>query len=512
MKKSKLSGILILFLVCCTYVTKAQEQYSKNISIATVKSHIDTLASELMKGRDTGSEGQRMAAGYIAEIFQNSELEPINDIDFFSEFKLYSYKNGYSSMGEDPDTRWDCYYAGSRDVKDSLSIDMVFAGYGNETDLIGLNTEGKMITIIANNARDAIEKVNKIAKDNIPNYFLVALPSGGKKFRSEQMINFDSFFSLIVYGLFNAVQMKDSASFENFFSTYNLFKDLKIVSDKDVRVFFIHQDDLNKYFNKPTKELIKLSEMNNKSKRNLLADIQGMRETIKIDFAPELVVTQTENVLGYIEGTDNKDEFVVVCGHYDHVGVNYRGQINYGADDNASGTGAVLELAKQFSQAKKGGVQFKRSILFLAVSAEEKGLYGSQAFVDNPPVPLEKIKLVINLDMISRNRENDDKYNNTVYVAAWEGGKKYKRITKKENKNNTNLNVDFTPGLYHRMVWRYSSDHYPFIQKKVPALVFFTGLHPDYHTPRDTPDMINYDKYYRIVQLIFETTWEIANK
>jgi hypothetical protein len=505
-------SILSIILGIISIVANAQSQYTKNITIESVKSHIDTLASESMKGRDTGSEGQKMAAQYIAGIFEKSELKPVRDSDYFSQFKLYSYKNGYSTMGDNQETKWDCYYSGSRNIKDSISIELIFAGYGNESDLKGLNTDGKMITIIADNARAAIDKINKIAKIDTPNYFLVALPAGQKKFKSEEMINFDTFFSLIVYGLFNAEQMKDSASFAEFFNTYNLFNDLKIESDKDIRVFFIHQENLSRYFGKPSEELIELAKKNNESNQNTLSQVKGSIETMKIDFAPEKIVTQTENVLGFIEGSEKKDEFVIVCGHYDHVGENYRGQINYGADDNASGTGAVLELAKQFAQAKKDGIQFKRSILFLTVSAEEKGLYGSQAFVDNPPIPLKNVNLVINLDMIGRNRENDDKYNNTVFVAAWEGGKKYKRITKKENKNNTNLKVDFTPGLYHKMVWRYSSDHYPFVQKDVPALVFFTGLHPDYHTPRDTPDLINYDKYHRIVQLVFETTWEVVNK
>ena len=494
-------------------ISNAQLNYSKNITIESVKTHIDTLASASLKGRNTGEDGQKIAAQYISDIFRESNLKSIFPNSYYQRFKLYQFKNGQSTIQTYTNPFFPSVYFGSKDITDSVSLETVFAGFGTSKDLKNLDIQNKIITIISDDVKSSLDQIKQIAIPDKPNYFIVALPHGETKFIEDKIKEFDSFTKLYYFEYIAlGGSMMDSVGLDEFRNSYSIFRDLRISSNDDIRIFFIGQGWLIALFGKDADELIQISEENQVSTKNLLTEINGDEIFLQIDFSPKLESIATENVIGYIEGNELKDEFVIVGAHYDHVGVNSDSTINYGADDNASGTGAVLELVKQFAQAKKDGLKFKRSILFITYSAEEKGLFGSTAFVNNPPFPLEKIHLLINMDMIGRNQDNDENYNNTVYVGGWKGGAKYKKIAKQENKSYTNLKVDFTPGMYQRQLWRSSSDHYPFMEHDVPVLVFFTGLHPDYHTPQDTPDKINYEKYHRIVQLVFETTWEVANK
>ncbi|OFX88831.1 MAG: hypothetical protein A2W99_05020 [Bacteroidetes bacterium GWF2_33_16] len=501
---------IVLFVFSTT--VNAQSQYAKNITIESVKAHIDTLASESMKGRDTGSEGMEMAVQYISNIFNELELKSPFQDNYFQPFNLYKYKNGVSTIQNPSYLYFPSVYSGSKDVNDSIIIKPVFAGFGSPKDFENLDTKNKIITFIADDVKSALECINQNLKPNKPNYFIVALPSGKINFKDSEIQQLNSFIKLYVFDYYAQESMMDSIELQKFRNTYSVFTDLRINSDEDIRVFFITQNWLTALFGKDAKDLIRISKENQKSNKNLLNRITGFEIQLQIDFSPRLDTITTKNVVGYIEGSELKNEYVIVGAHYDHVGVNSDSTINYGADDNASGTGAVLELAKQFMQAKRDGVKFKRSILFVTFAAEEKGLFGSTVFNNNQPTQLGKIHLLINMDMIGRNNSNKEKYNNTIFVTGWKGGNKYKKIARQENRSNTNLRVDFTPGLKKRFTWKYSSDHYPFATKNIPVLVFFTGLHPDYHTPRDTPDKINYDKYHRIVKLIFETTWEVVNK
>ena len=218
----------------------------------------------------------------------------------------------------------------------------------------------------------------------------------------------------------------------------------------------------------------------------------------------------SENVIAYVEGTDKKEEAIVITAHYDHLGVR-RDEVYVGADDNASGTTAVMEMARTFQLAAENGIKPKRSILFALVSGEEMGLRGSDYLVRNCPVPLENVVLNVNLDMIGRNNKNKYRYNNTAYFLTNGKNKhKYNRIAKRFDKNNPNIELSKHPGFMKKLAWSFSSDHYRFRRRNIPVVVLFTGLHPDYHTPKDTPDKINYPKATQITRLTAQTIWEIA--
>src|SRR5690606_37847647 len=221
------------------------------------------------------------------------------------------------------------------------------------------------------------------------------------------------------------------------------------------------------------------------------------------------------NVLGLLEGSDLKDEIVVIVGHYDHDGILPDGTFFPGADDNGSGTVGVLELARVFTQAKKDGKGPRRSLLFIGLAAEEKGLLGSKFYVENPIFPLENTVACINMDMIGR---IDDKHlnGNHNYIHAIGLDKlssELKQITEAANNTYTQMELDYMyddPADPMRLYYR--SDHYNFAEKGIPSAFFFSGLHPHYHTPEDTVDKINFPMMVNWEKLVFHVAWEIDNR
>lgn len=221
----------------------------------------------------------------------------------------------------------------------------------------------------------------------------------------------------------------------------------------------------------------------------------------------------TMNVMGLIKGTEQPEEYVVLSAHYDHIGISSNGEINNGADDDGSGTAALLSIAKAFSEAKKDGHGPKKSILFLFVAGEEKGLLGSKYFTDYAPaIPLQKIMCDINIDMIGRKDTNhiSDEY---IYViGADKISSKLDAISKEVNKNTINYELDYTynnetdPNRFY-----YRSDHYNFAKNRIPVIFFFTGVHEDYHKPGDDIDKILFLKYSNITKFIFHLSSTLAD-
>ncbi|MGB7498311.1 MAG: M28 family metallopeptidase [Moheibacter sp.] len=221
----------------------------------------------------------------------------------------------------------------------------------------------------------------------------------------------------------------------------------------------------------------------------------------------------TENVMAFIEGSEKPDEILIISAHYDHEGIK-NGLIYFGADDDGSGTVAVMEIAKAFKLAEKDGYRPKRSILFLHVTGEEIGLLGSRFYTDKQPVfPLENTIADLNTDMIGRVDEAHRDNPNYVYLIGSDMlSTDLHNLSEEVNKKYIGLDLDYKfndvndPNQFY-----YRSDHYNFAKNNIPVIFYFNGVHQDYHKPTDTPDKINYDMLAKRSQLIFATAWELAN-
>jgi len=219
-----------------------------------------------------------------------------------------------------------------------------------------------------------------------------------------------------------------------------------------------------------------------------------------------------ENVLGYIEGTDLKEELIIITAHYDHLG-KHDSLIFNGADDDGSGTVAVLEIAEAFMLAKKAGSGPRRSVLIMPVSGEEKGLLGSKYYTDHPIYPLENTVANLNIDMIGRLDDWHDTANYVYLIGADRLSQELHDISEQVNKEHIGLNLDYKfneeddPNRYY-----YRSDHYNFAKHNIPVIFYFNGVHEDYHKVTDTVEKIDFEKIQTITRLVFLTAWELANR
>ncbi|MCW4470168.1 M28 family metallopeptidase [Flavobacterium sp. MFBS3-15] len=228
-------------------------------------------------------------------------------------------------------------------------------------------------------------------------------------------------------------------------------------------------------------------------------------------FSPKL--GDSENIWAYIEGTEKPDEVLVISAHYDHVGMK-NGEVYNGADDDGSGTVALLEIAQAFMKAKADGYGPKRSVLFLHVTGEEHGLHGSRYYSENPLFPIANTIADLNIDMIGRRDDNHKDNGNYVYVIGSDRlSTDLHNINEEANKKYTKLDLDYKyndrkdPNQFY-----FRSDHYNFAKKGIPIIFYFNGVHADYHKPGDTPDKIEYDLLAKRAQLAFVTAWELANR
>ena len=220
------------------------------------------------------------------------------------------------------------------------------------------------------------------------------------------------------------------------------------------------------------------------------------------------------NHLAFIKGTTKPDEYVVISAHLDHVGVRDDGEVFNGADDDGSGTVGVLEIAEAFNKAVEAGYRPQRSIVFLHVTGEEKGLYGSRYYAENPIFPIENTVADLNIDMIGRVDDAHKDNENYVYLIGSDKlSTQLDSISTAVNNKYMNIDLDYTyndendPNRFY-----YRSDHYNFAKQGVPIIFYFNGTHEDYHRVSDTPDKINYPMLAKRAQLVFLTAWEVANR
>ena len=265
-------------------------------------------------------------------------------------------------------------------------------------------------------------------------------------------------------------------------------------------------------------EILTISKENVNSTSNKISSAAkpmhfSVKTNVELNLKQGKEKVSAENVMAYIEGTDLKNEVLVLSAHYDHLGIQ-DGKVYNGADDDGSGTVAIMQLAKAFQEAKKQGKCPRRSMLFLNVSGEEKGLLGSEYYTEHPVFELSKTVCDLNIDMIGR---LDDKYKenpNYVYLIGSDKlSSQLHQISEQANKTYTHLKLDYTyndekdPNRFY-----YRSDHYNFAKNNVPVIFYFNGVHEDYHEPTDDVQKIDFTKMEKISRLVFFTAWKLANQ
>jgi Peptidase family M28/PDZ domain/PA domain len=241
-------------------------------------------------------------------------------------------------------------------------------------------------------------------------------------------------------------------------------------------------------------------QINHSGKPDSFAFPAALRLSLKVDI--EATHARVNNVLAYLPG--KIAEYVIIGAHYDHLGrgdsnslaPSQIGKIHPGADDNASGTAGVLELARLFAPMKG---QLDRGILFMSFSGEELGLLGSAEWVKDPTLPLDKCVAMLNMDMIGRIKDNK------VYIGGVGTGSTFKTILEQAQKREPNFKIDYSAGGYS------ASDHTSFVAKKIPVLFFFSGLHADYHKPSDTWDKINAPSAAQLLNLVGDVATQLAD-
>lgn len=540
------SMVLILFITSAVFpqIPLGAEVGLESITYKEIFDNIKFLASDSLKGRAAGSEENNVAAKYIASKFKEYSLKPLfesnrqkrvseDSIDLNglpqvdppldSYFQKFSFKRSKFSDNNSLSIA-SVFLDGSYEVNYNLGIDfliqysgahknlkldlpIVFAGYGIEKGESGYNdfldTSGKEVSVknklvlivdgfpLERNSESTFSK-SRNAQYRIP-------------LRKAEVAAAKGAAALLVIGSPFKVEPPFNIKYQNMANSFKRqFDYLAAQKSSSIPIIFISPTVLDEIFRDSGKNFENILEQTERELKPHAFEFQNKRVSIEINFDMEIINTQ--NVVGFIEGIDPilKDELIVLSAHYDHIGLGYygaisksnTGQIHNGADDNASGTSGIIELAEAFSKAKP-----RRSILFIAFSGEENGLLGSKYYVHYQPLkPIDKIIAILNFDMIGRNEPE------LVWIGGAFYGDDIRQIVEEANKQ-----IGFEL-LYNTGLLSFASDQASFLKKEIPAAFFFTGLHDDYHTPADDIDKINPQKVERVAKLGFLTGWIIANQ
>lgn len=498
-----LKRTIVWLLLCLPMITVAQKKdkaatkAAASITADDMKKHLYTIASKEMEGRDTPSPGLEKAADYIESHFRSLGLLPGNNGSYRQYYTLYKDSSIGASLkinGSAFETNKDFQPQANSYAAEMRFSEAVFAGYGIvdgaiRNDYKDLKVAGKLVIIV--DALPADYKPSVQGRNSPASLF-------GKM---EAAMNRGAAALMIVGTGFP----RRAGTAVSSWSMNGGYK-----AAQTPFTFSVSADVVAKIMGEDGKDLM------NKLKSGSLA-YKTYSAEIDMSYAKATKTTQVSNVLGVVEGTDKKDEYLVLTAHYDHIGKRNDTTIYYGADDDGSGTTGILELAEAFAKAKAEGKGPRRSILFMTVSGEEKGLWGSRYYSEHPVYPLDKTTADLNIDMIGRigtEYLKDKDSTNYVYII---GDDKLSTdlapITDQVNNMYMKMKLDRKyndPNDPNRFYFR--SDHYNFAQKGVPIIFYFNGTHADYHRATDTPDKIHYPMMAKRAQLVFYTAWEMANR
>ncbi|WP_298781424.1 M28 family peptidase [uncultured Polaribacter sp.] len=505
MKKILYVASALVFIACGTSKNTSKEdanvdqaaKYAATITSAELSEHLYTYASDKFEGRETGEKGQKMAVEYLMNEYKSLKIpSALPDNNYFQNVELIKAAAPELSMSVNG--------ANFNGVKDFVSIasakngvvsesEIAFVSYGIETDKYSnyknIDVKGKIVLIKAGEPKDGDTYTATGTKE-------------ASKWSTRQQ-----------YGAKRKVAMDKGAKAILFYDTnmYNMFANyygkssgrISLKNDKDagekMYYFFVNNSVAKAIYSNIDSD----------------EDSKIIKTNLNFTYTESAKDLSSENVAAFIKGSEKPDEILVISAHLDHEGIK-DGKVYNGADDDGSGTVAILEIAEAFQMAAKNGHTPKRSILFLHVTGEEKGLLGSKYYTDIDPIfPLANTIADLNVDMIGRTdpkrKEGDRNY---IYLIGSDKlSTELHEISEAVNTKYTNVELDYTyndendPNRFY-----YRSDHYNFAKNNIPVIFYFNGTHDDYHQPSDTPDKIEYDLLENRTRLIFHTAWELANR
>ena len=493
MKKLLLS-ISIAFCVSAFAQDSIAINFANTINADDLKEHLYVLATDSLEGRETGQHGQKLAADYIARHFESIGIPPYNGETYYQEFPLLNQTLLNSSLTINKELAFlEDYYTSPFYGSTALQFESLQCiGFGIDeigcSDYITIDVKDKVVLVftidlLADKEKDKIENIEAIDWE----YQLEKAYQHGAK---------------AVFFVDNTVKSK----LKRYSSYFTKEKRNVFIEEAKFKLpfAFIDSEELENTIGISTKKLLKKVAR----RKYPLYNVRGF-------FSTEVkeVLLEGENVLGYLEGSDLKEELLVITAHYDHLGI-HDGVVHNGADDDGSGRVAVLELAEAFAKAKAAGKGPRRSILFMPVAGEEMGLLGSSYYTENPVFPLENTIADLNIDMIGRMDETHEGNPDYVYlIGADKLSTELHQISEDANTYYTQLELDYTfndPEDPNRFYYR--SDHYNFAKNNIPVIFYFNGVHADYHKSTDTVEKIHFGKIASISKLIFHTAWQLVNQ
>jgi len=489
------------------------ESIAATIKSEDLRKHLTIIASDEFEGRETGEVGNEKAANYIAEQFKNMGLPAIGEKNSYFQPVIFTWTRwnnvGMDINGKSFRHRWDYITFPERNNHQPTveADEVIFLGYGIDdpkySDYKGVDVKDKVILIYKG------EPINRKGKSKVT----------GKKTTSDWSTNWEKKLIAAKKHGVKTVLIIENEIQKMLSENRKFLIGPKITLGEDGRAavnyansYFISTNVAKKIMGSNYKKVVKARKKMQKRGRSKAVSIPCKISLTQDKYQRQLI---GNNVMGYVEGSDPKlkEELVVLTAHYDHLGKKGDDIFN-GADDNGSGTSTILEVAEAFATAKKEGKGPRRSVLLMLVTGEEKGLLGSQYYVEKPVFPLANTIVDINVDMVGRVDKKYEDNPNYVYVIGSDRlSTELHEINESVNEKFTNLTLDYTynaesdPNRYY-----YRSDHYNFAEKGIPAIFYFNGTHADYHRSTDTVEKINFEKMETIGRLVFHTAWEIANR
>ncbi len=494
-------GFVLALMPVLGFAQKAEDltKFSSVISQEGLKQKLTILASAEMEGRETASPGQKKAAAFIESEFKRMGLLPGNGDSYQQKYPVYQDNLTEKKLTVNGNNfEWDKDFTFSLQTIATGKWDysnIVFAGFGivdsakGINDYAGLDVKGKLVIILEGTSTG-----------------MPTMGAGGNRaFNNNPASPMAKMRVAVAKGAAGMITV--SAGFPKKMPTET--KGNMYLKKNDAAGFLmatVSTSVANSILGKSATSIADLAASNKGDYTSTIA-LAATKTTENLE---------SSNVIAYLPGTDKKEEYLFLTGHYDHLGK--RGNvIYYGADDDGSGTVGVMQMAEAFAAAAKKGKSPRRTIVFMTVSGEEKGLWGSQYYSEHPLFPLDKTTADLNTDMIGRvdtERPTADSLNYVYVIGHDKLSSELMPINEAANKKSSNITLDYKyddpkdPNMIY-----YRSDHYNFARKGVPILFFYDGmLQADYHKPTDTIEKINFELMQKRAQMVFYTACDIATR